>query len=340
MEQRFGTATLGDGTEIAYAVTGAGPMLVYVSGWLTHLELAWALPPERRFYEALSQGRTLVRYDRPGCGLSGPSTRPPSLALEIEALDAVTRAVGGDRVDLIGVSLGAAVAVEWAASRPKAVDHLVLYGGWLRGERLASPEVRRHVVGLVRTHWGLGSDVLADIFAPGATAATRAAFVRYQRESSSAETAAAMLALSYDTDVAAAAGAVTAPTLVVHRADDRAAPLAEGRRLADAIPTAQLEVLDGRAHLPYIGDVDSLTAAVRRFLGLRPLRRSVGPALTPRQREVAALVSDGLANREIATRLGIGERSAEGHVERIRVRLGFRSRAQIAAWFVATGGEG
>jgi DNA-binding CsgD family transcriptional regulator len=58
--------------------------------------------------------------------------------------------------------------------------------------------------------------------------------------------------------------------------------------------------------------------------------------LTIRQREVATLVADGLSNREIAVRLGINERSAEGHVERIRVRLGFRSRAQIAAWFVAT----
>jgi DNA-binding CsgD family transcriptional regulator len=59
--------------------------------------------------------------------------------------------------------------------------------------------------------------------------------------------------------------------------------------------------------------------------------------LTHRQRQVAALVADGLTNRQIGQRLGIEERSAEGHVERIRVRLGVRSRAQIAAWWVATG---
>jgi DNA-binding CsgD family transcriptional regulator len=50
---------------------------------------------------------------------------------------------------------------------------------------------------------------------------------------------------------------------------------------------------------------------------------------------VAHLVSQGCTNREIASRLSIDERSAEGHVERIRLRLGFRSRAQIAAWYVA-----
>ncbi len=58
--------------------------------------------------------------------------------------------------------------------------------------------------------------------------------------------------------------------------------------------------------------------------------------LTPREHEVAALVADGLTNREIAERLVISERTAEGHVEQIRNKLGFRSRSQIAAW--AAGG--
>jgi DNA-binding CsgD family transcriptional regulator len=56
--------------------------------------------------------------------------------------------------------------------------------------------------------------------------------------------------------------------------------------------------------------------------------------LTARQREVAALVSRGCTNREIATLLGINERSAEGHVERIRTRLGVGTRTQVAAWFI------
>jgi DNA-binding CsgD family transcriptional regulator len=60
------------------------------------------------------------------------------------------------------------------------------------------------------------------------------------------------------------------------------------------------------------------------------------PGLTPRQYEVAALVADGLTNREIAERLCITERSAESHVERIRDRMGFRSRAQIAVWYATS----
>jgi DNA-binding CsgD family transcriptional regulator len=87
-----------------------------------------------------------------------------------------------------------------------------------------------------------------------------------------------------------------------------------------------------------VGDAEELLAAVREFLGLPVRVASAPPALTTRQREVAALVAEGLTNREIARRLGIEERSAEGHLERIRLRLGLRSRAQVAAWWVGSGG--
>jgi len=337
VRQRIATTALDDGTGIAYSVAGSGPLLVLVPGWLSHLELSWAVPAERGFLEALAGGRTLIRYDKPGCGLSEPTGRPWSVALELETLAAVLRAAGTQRYDLVGTSFGAVVAAAWAAEHPDQVERLVLYGGWVRGGEVAAPPVQRHVLGLIAEHWGLASDLLADIFAPDADANTRAAFTVYQREASSAATACAMLAASYAADIADALPRITAPTLVVHRDRDRAAPLAQGEALAAGIAGARLQVLPGRSHLPYVGDVDALTRAIRRFLGLAAPRRSALPTLTPRQRDVAALVAEGLPNREIAARLGITERSAESHVERIRDRMGFRSRAQIAAWHVATG---
>lgn len=340
MEQRIATTRLRDGTEIAYATVGHGPFLVYVSGWLTHLELSWAMPPERGFFEALATGRTLLRYDRPGCGLSGPAAEPQSMALELATLSAVIEAAGAERFDLFGISFGAPVAASWAAAHPQDVTRLLLYGGWVRGRDVASPQVQQHVLGLIGEHWGLGSDVLTDIFAPDADAATRTAFIRYQREAASAETVRDMLALSYHVDISDVLSRIETPTLVIHRDRDRAAPLRQGTVLAERISGARLAVLPGRAHLPYIGDADAIVRVVRDFLGLPPRRRSTVPTLTPRQREVAALVSEGLPNREIAIRLGITERSAESHVERIRDRMGFRSRAQIAAWFVANGSPG
>ena len=81
------------------------------------------MPPERGFYEALARGRTLVRYDRPGCGLSGPTTETPSMDLEVRTLEAVvaaaTSSTGTTAVELFGASLGAAVAARFAATYPE-----------------------------------------------------------------------------------------------------------------------------------------------------------------------------------------------------------------------------
>ena len=122
VEQQLGLANLEDGTAIRFAVAGRGPVAIYVPGWVSHLELGWALPAERQFYEGLADGRTLVRYDRPGCGLSGRTSRTDVVELELEVLHAVATAVGVDRFDLVGASFGAPLAVRWAARHPTVGD--------------------------------------------------------------------------------------------------------------------------------------------------------------------------------------------------------------------------
>ena len=332
----MGMAPLASGERIAYAATGSGPVLLVAPGWLSHLELGWAIPAERMFHEALSSGRTLVRYDRPGCGLSDRYEGPRTMALELATIAAVTEAIGASQFDLLGWSLGAPVAARWAAERPETVSKVVLYGGWASGESIGDEDSKRLILDLLATHWGLGSDLLTNLFAPDADAGTRLGTASYQRAASSAETAVELLTLAYELDVRPALEQVQAPTLVLHRRDDRAAPIAGGRELAEAIPGATFVELEGRSHLPAIGDAQAVVDQVRRFLGLSALRRDVPTGLTGRQSEVAALVAEGLTNRELAGRLGISERSAESHLERIRLRLGFRSRAQVAAWYVAT----
>lgn len=337
VQQRIGTTRTSEGVEVTYAVAGSGPALLFVGGWLSHLELSWALPAERRMLETLTQGRTLVRYDRPGSGLSRRAPEvEPSADGELAAVAAVLAAVGVARADVVASSLGVPLMIGWATRNPQTVRRLVLYGGWARGADIGTAAVREHVVGLIASHWGLGADILTDIFLPDASAGTRASLSAYQRESASSQTASALLRLCYEIDVTPSLGQIATPTLVVHREQDRAAPVAQAHLLAAGIPDAQLQILPGRSHLPYGGDTTLLVRTIRRFLGLPPGHHADPPALTGRQGQVAALVAQGLTNREIGAQLGITERSAEGHLERIRLRLDLRSRAQIAAWWVGS----
>ena len=340
-EQRIASTRLDDGTEVAYAVSGSGPPLLFVGGWLSHLEHSWALPAERACLDGMSRARTRLRYDRPGCGLSGAAPAP-ALDREVAALAAVltaarTELCADGPVDVVASSLGVPVTIRWAAEHRDDVRRLVLYGGWAVGPELSEPDVREHLIGIVGTHWGLGSDVLTEIFAPDAPAGSRSAFAHYQRECCSGPFAASLLRLCHELDVSGSLPDLTVPTLVLRRDGDRAAPDGQSRLIADRVPSATMRVLPGRSHLPFIGDVGPLVAEIRSFLGLPAARRSEVRVLTDRQREVAELVAQGLTNREIGTRLGITERSAEGHVERIRLRLDARSRAQIAAWWASDG---
>lgn len=339
--QRWDWAQLDDGCRIAYSLTGSGPPLLVVPGWLSHLELDLAIPVQDRFLQALATGRTLIRYDRPGCGLSDPLRGSRTLAVELAAVRSVADAAGADGLDLFGYSLGAAVAACWAADNRGRTRRLVLYGGWVDGQAIGDEHSRKHVLGLVERHWGIGSELLTDLFAPDADAGTRRALAAYQRAASSAGTAADLLRLAYSLDVTRTLPEISTPTLVLHRTDDRAAPIAQGRALATLIRGARFVELPGRSHLPAFGDAQRVVNELRTFLGMPVIRlRPRHAALTTRQLEVAALVVDGLTNRAIAEQLVISERSAESHVERIRLRLGFRSRAQIAAWFVANGAGG
>jgi pimeloyl-ACP methyl ester carboxylesterase/DNA-binding CsgD family transcriptional regulator len=330
---RFCTAPTG--TRVAYACAGSGPALLVPAAWISSLELLWQDPVYRAFFAPLAAVRTVVQYDRPGCGLSEPWPGPQDLDSDLAVLRAVADDLALDRFDVLGISLGAPVSVALTARFPEQVDRLVLYGGFADGRQVAAPAVRAAMLDVVRAHWGLGSEVLADIFLPDGSAETRALFARLQREAASAESAVDALAQCYGTDVSGLLAQVRAPTLVVHRRHDRAIPHRCGRELAGAIPGARLVSLPGRSHFPHVGDAAAVVRAILEFLGSAggaPSRDRTAE-LTPRQLQVAALIADGLTNRQIATRLGIEERSAEGHVERIRLRLGVTSRAQVAAWW-------
>jgi pimeloyl-ACP methyl ester carboxylesterase/DNA-binding CsgD family transcriptional regulator len=327
------------GRRVAYAVSGDGPPLVVPAWWISHLELDWRDRALRSFWGSAGEGHSLVRYDGPGVGMSDRDEQPPqerTLETEVELLSAVLDELGLERVALLGGSSGGCAAIAFAARFPERVDRLLLYGAYADGGSIAPPKVRDAIVATVRSHWGLGSRVLADIFLGDAGADEREGFARLQRAAASAETAAALLELLYRFDVRAELEQVRAPTQVVHRRADRAIPYEQGRALAAAISGATLIPLEGSAHLPWAGDAQSVARAWRSFLvpDANAGRVEGEPAavlLSRREREVLTLVARGLSEREIAEQLVLSQHTVHRHVANIRHKLGRRSRAAAVA---------
>ncbi|HTR90886.1 MAG TPA: LuxR C-terminal-related transcriptional regulator [Trebonia sp.] len=115
------------------------------------------------------------------------------------------------------------------------------------------------------------------------------------------------------------------PSLGAHRSECEA-------RVRAALGNRDLAAPSRRGRHP---TVEAAIASILDEATTAPLA-SAGP-LTAREREVAVLVADGLSNRAIAARLIISQRTVDGHVERILAKLGFTSRAQVAAWTVVEG---
>jgi pimeloyl-ACP methyl ester carboxylesterase len=303
--------------------------LLFDSGWITHLHGQLELFSFGAFLEGLAGRFTVIRYDKPGCGLSERDAIDLSFDGQVAAALAVADAVGARRFCLFGASQGGQLAAAIAARYPDRVEALVLYGTCASGADLAPAEVRESVVGLVRAHWGLGLKALAGTFVTDPTAEDLASFTRFQRASASAAVAARLLEVYYDTDVRALLPAVQARTAVLHREADAGTRFALGAEVAALIPGATLLPLPGSSHLYYHGDWQGVLEATLGFLR-EPA--DAEPPLTDRELEVAELVAKGLTNSAIARRLSVAPRTAEAHVENIRRKLQVRSRAQIAAW--------
>lgn len=318
---------------LAYEVRGEGAPLIAPAWWVSHLELDWQNPGFRRFWEGVARRHTLIRYDHLGVGLSDRTVRDADLTLdgEVAVLRALCDELDLDRVTLVGGSSGSCTAVAFAAAFPERVQRLVLYGSYPQGAALTPPGVADAIVAAVQAHWGLGSRLLGDIFLGDADAAEHQRFARLQRESASAQTAAALLRLVYRLDVRPVLSSVRAPTTVVHRRDDRAVPYRLGREVAAAIPGANLVPLQGDSHFPWHGDVDSVVRACSQEPTPPESFASQPPLLSVREREVLGCVARGLGDREIAEQLLVSPHTVHRHVANIRRKLGSPTRTAAVA---------
>lgn len=322
------------GQDVAWSAVGDGPAVVIGGWWCSHLSLNWEDVAFRGYVSRIAAKHRVVRYDRPGAGTSAPGGRPPvDLAEEAAVLAGLVDALGLGRFDVIGASSGAATAAAYAAQHPDRVAHLVLYGAFARGEEIAAEAARTAMLDAISAHWGLGSRLLADVFVPGASNVEREGFAAFQRHSASPEVARESLAAAYRLDATAEMAAVTVPTTVLHRRDDRAVPFALGVDVARRIHHARFVALEGEDHFPWRGS-DAVADETLRALGHHVPHRPPAPgpdALTDREREVLALVAEGLTDAQIGERLVLSPHTVHRHVANARMKLGVRSRAAAAS---------
>jgi pimeloyl-ACP methyl ester carboxylesterase len=294
-----------DGVSIAYQVHGDGPLdLVFVPGFVSHVELFWEEPQAARFLRRLASFARVIVFDKRGQGLSDRQERPPTLEESMGDLRAVMEAAGCESAAIFGISEGGPMSALFAATYPERVSSLVLYGTFARV--LETPDFPQGVAlqtlddfsEMVRRDWG--GAVGTDLWAPSLEGDPEFErwWARLLRQGTSPAGAIALFDLYRELDVRPVLPSIPVPTLILHRRDDRLVPVSQGHYLADHVPDARYLELSGEDHLVIAGDQDALLDEVEEFLvGSRRARE-------PERALATVLFTDIVGSTERAAELG------------------------------------
>ena len=259
---------------IAYQVFGEGPFdLVFVPGWISHLDMVWENPLSSWFFKRLGSFSRVICFDKRGTGMSDRDALAASLEVRMDDVRAVMDAVGSERAALYGLSEGGPLAVVFAATYPERVSALVLNATVARGTEAPDYPEGAHMRAVVDqfcemidTGWGQGRTL--SLFAPSLwqSEQARREWGRMERAVISPGAARAYMRILYDLDVRPVVPAVRVPTLVIHRTGDRTVSVEAGRWIARHLPGARYVELPGDDHIPWLGDATSLLDEVQEFL--------------------------------------------------------------------------
>jgi pimeloyl-ACP methyl ester carboxylesterase/DNA-binding winged helix-turn-helix (wHTH) protein/class 3 adenylate cyclase len=260
---------------IAYQVIGDGPLdLVFVMGWISHLEYFWRDPSFARFLRRLASFSRLILFDKRGTGLSDRVQlhELPTLEQRMDDVRAVMEAVGSERAALCGISEGGPMSALFAATYPERTAALVMIGTYAK--RVWAPdypwaptaEQREHFFEEMREHWG--GPIGIEERAPSKVddPQFRQWWATYLRMGASPGAAVALTKMNAEVDVRHVLPTIRVPTLVLHRAGDMCLKVEEGRYVAERIPNAKYVELPGVDHLPFVGDQDALLDEIEEFL--------------------------------------------------------------------------
>ena len=259
---------------IAYQVIGDGPFdLVFVPGFVTHMELQWRLPGFEAFLRTLGSFSRLIRFDKRGTGMSDPVNGAPSLETRMDDVRVVMDAVGSRRAAFYGLSEGAALSILFAATYPERTAALVVRScsprtlwapdfPWGRSEQAYQPE----------------TDQALQVFAPraGAREAVRAlgmrtedeveAYIDFVRYGASPGMLEKLYRMNKEIDIRQVLPTVRVPTLVIHGSEDQVVPVQAAAYTAQRIRSARFIELPGVGHLSLGAGTDRIGTEIERFL--------------------------------------------------------------------------
>ncbi len=260
------------GLSIAYQVVGEGSLdLVFVPGFMSHVELGWEYAFCGPVLNRLSEFSRLVVLDKRGTGLSDRSLGVGTFEERMDDVRAVMDAAGVDRAALIGVSEGGAMCAIMAATYPARVSALVLLSASCPGvtaeNGVATPAASLDLLDLLEAGWNTGQVLNFFIqHAPDREVAITA-LARFERYSCTPSVAREIMRRNLESDIRGIVPSVSVPTLVVHNRHDPVVPFSDGQYYAEHIPGAQLVTLDGDFHGSWRpSDYDAEIEAVRQFL--------------------------------------------------------------------------
>jgi pimeloyl-ACP methyl ester carboxylesterase/class 3 adenylate cyclase len=240
---------------IAYQVQGDGPLdVVFVSGFISHQELRWELPLRLPIHR-VAQFARLITFDKRGTGLSERTLGFGSAEDRMDDIRAVMDAAGSERAAIIGLSEGGPLAVLFAATYPERTRALVLWATYARGLSGPDypigmdPEATKALIETVVESWGNGQGLQPFVGVSIDDEDTRKVLGRYERNAATPRMVSEILTRNVEIDVRAALGAVTVPTLVLHRRGDPIVPFRLGKFLADGISGSRFVELPGDFHI-------------------------------------------------------------------------------------------
>jgi pimeloyl-ACP methyl ester carboxylesterase len=263
-----------DDVYVAYQVFGEGAInLVFVPGWTSHLDFWWDEPACASWLRRLGRFARVIIFDKRGTGLSDRVDRLPGMDQRMDDIRAVMDATETRRAAIYGLSEGGSLAALFAASHPDRCQALVLFGAFAKfNSWFPTQEALDAFFAYIRERWGSGANAVNVAPSRKDDPEFRAWFGRRERSSASPSAAIALMQMNSQIDVSAVLPSIQAPTLVVHRTDERIVNIEGGRQLAKLIPNARLLEIPGQDHLPFTGeDVHLIDDQVEEFLtGSKP----------------------------------------------------------------------